>query len=105
MTEARPRVAGGGWGQEIDNLFRGRTGGFLIGILLIDTMETWWIGETVSMLHALIFVGIAYVLNLAFVTVMGFRGRTPGARYSLTEALEATGLAVIAGAVTLTLLN
>lgn len=94
-----------GWSREIDDLLRGLTGGFLVGIPLIYTMETWWIGETVSMPRAIAFVVIAYAINLAFVTVTGFRGRTPGARHPLTEALEATGLAVIASAVTLTLLN
>jgi putative integral membrane protein (TIGR02587 family) len=104
MEMTGPRAEGGGWGREIDDLLRGLTGGFLVGIPLIYTMETWWIGETVSMPRALAFVGCAYAVNLAFVTVMGFRGRAPGAGHPLTEALEATGLAVVAAAATLALL-
>lgn len=68
-------------------------------------METWWIGETVSMPRALAFIGLAYLLNLAFVSVTGFRGRKAGSRHPLTEALEATGMAVIAAVVLLTLLH
>ena len=98
-------VGRGAWGQEIDDLLRGLAGGFLVGIPLIYTMETWWIGETVSMPRALVFVAVAYALNLAFVTATGFRGRAPGSRHPLTEALEATGLAAIVAAVTLALLN
>ncbi|MCC6790582.1 MAG: DUF2391 family protein, partial [Thermomicrobiales bacterium] len=96
---------GGGWEQETDDLLRGLTGGFLVGIPLIYTMETWWIGETVSMPRAIAFVAVAYVINLAFVTVTGFRGRAPGARHPVTEAIESTGLAVVAATVTLALLN
>ena len=99
------RLRGGGWQQEFDNLLRGLTGGFLVGIPLIYTMETWWIGETVSMPRALAFVAIAYVVTLGFVTVTGFRGQRPGSRHPATEALEATGLAVVVALVTLALLH
>lgn len=104
MGQAEP-IASGTWGREIEDLLRGLAGGFLVGIPLIYTMETWWIGETVSMPRALAFVAVAYALNLALVTVTGFRGRVPGSRHPLTEALEATGLAAVAATVSLTLLN
>jgi putative integral membrane protein (TIGR02587 family) len=99
------RLREGGWQQELNNLLRGLTGGFLVGIPLIYTMEAWWIGETVSMPHALGFVAVAYIVNLGFVTVTGFRGQRPGSRHAATEALEATGLAVTVALVTLALLH
>src|SRR3712207_6092555 len=64
-TQARGQV--GPWRRELNDLLRGMTGGFLIGIPLLYTMETWWIGETISPLHALLFLAVAYVVNLGFV--------------------------------------
>lgn len=93
------------WSQEIDSLLRGLTGGFLIGIPLIYTMETWWIGETISIPGALLFVAISYLVALALVTVTGFRGTQPGASHPVTEALETIGLAILATAGVLALLN
>jgi putative integral membrane protein (TIGR02587 family) len=94
-----------GWGDEVDGLLRGLTGGFLVGIPLIYTMETWWIGETISMPRALLFLVLAYALNLAFVAFAGFRAGEAGSRRPLGDALEATALAIVATAVTLALLG
>ena len=107
VAMARPRQGrqDGPWAREIDDLLRGVSGGFLVGIPLLYTMETWWIGESISMRRALAFVLLTYVINLGFVTVMGFRGRRPGARHPLTEAVEATAVAVLATTATLALLN
>ena len=68
-------------------------------------METWWIGETSSMPHALAFLGLAYALNFGIVAFAGFRGREAGARCPFGDALEATALAVVTSAVTLSLLH
>jgi len=105
MSDKGLEIQSGMWGQEFDNLLRGLTGGYLVGIPLIYTMETWWIGETVSMPHALLFVAIAYLVSLSFVAVTGFRGTVPGARHPLTEALESIALAVLATTVLLALLG
>ncbi|MDQ2683775.1 MAG: TIGR02587 family membrane protein [Chloroflexota bacterium] len=94
-----------GWEEEVDDLLRGLSGGFLLGIPLIYTMETWWLGETISMPRAIGFIGIAYLLNLAFVSVMGFRGNVPGSRHPAADALEATALAIVAASTILTLLH
>lgn len=93
-----------GWREEIDGLLRGLTGGFLIGVPLIFTMETWQLGESVSMPRAIAFLCTAYLLNVAFVAVTGFRDRVPGARHPTTEALEATAIAIVAASVILILL-
>src|SRR6187549_2644577 len=93
------------WGEELDGLQRGLTGGFLVGIPLIYTMETWWIGESVSMPRAIIFVALAYVINLAFVAFTGFHRQEAGSRRPFGDALEATAIAIVATAVTLLLLH
>lgn len=95
----------GGWGEELDGLQRGLTGGFLVGIPLIYTMETWWIGQSISMPRALLFVALAYLINLAFVAFAGFRRQEAGARRPFGDALVATAVAMVATAITLMLLN
>jgi putative integral membrane protein (TIGR02587 family) len=96
------------WRREVDDLLRGLTGGFLIGVPLLYTMETWWIGETISPLRALVFLAVAYGLNLGFVAWAGFRRREAGPADHLravADALDATALAIVAAAATLVLLH
>ena len=94
----------GPWARETDALLRGLTGGFIVGIPLLYTMETWWLGQTVTMARALVFLAVAYGLNLAFVAFAGFRRGEAGSVRPLTDALEATALAILAAAATLALL-
>lgn len=68
-------------------------------------METWWIGQTISMPQALLFLSFAYVVNLGFVAFTGFRRHEPGSIHRFGDALEATALAAVAAAVTLILLH
>jgi putative integral membrane protein (TIGR02587 family) len=98
-------VRASGWGEELDGLQRGLTGGFLIGIPLIYTMETWWIGESISMPRAVLFVALAYLINLAFVAFAGFHRQERGSHRPFSDALVATSVAIVATAVTLLLLN
>jgi putative integral membrane protein (TIGR02587 family) len=93
------------WAQETDDLLRGLTGGFLLGTPLVYTMETWFIGQSVSMPHALLFLALSYGINLGFVTFAGFRQEAAGSQRPLTDALEATSLAIVAATVTLALLH
>jgi putative integral membrane protein (TIGR02587 family) len=105
VADGRTAEADGIWARETDDLLRGLTGGFLIGVPLLYTMETWWLGQTISMPRALLFLAIAYALNLGFVSYFGFRKGEPGSLHRFGDALEATALAVVASAVTLTLLH
>ena len=93
------------WRREAEDLLRALAGGFLIGIPLLYTMETWWIGETISPLRALLFLAVAYALNLGFVSWAGFRRREHGSHHPFGDALEATALAIVAAAITLLLLH
>ena len=95
----------GPWRREVNDLLRGMTGGFLIGTPLLYTMETWWIGETIPPLRALLFLAVAYVVNLGFVAWSGFRRQEEGWLERCADALEATALAVVAAGITLTLLH
>jgi uncharacterized membrane protein len=95
----------GGWQGELDGVLRGLTGGFLIGIPLIYTMETWQAGETISPVAALVFLACSYALNVGFVAFAGFHRDEPGSVRPAGDALEATALAIVAAAVSLALLR
>ncbi len=55
--------------------------------------------------RALVFLAVAAVLNLGFVTYFGFRRQEAGSLHQIGDALEATALAVVAAAVILVLLH
>ena len=93
------------WEQELEDLLRGLSGGFLIGVPLIYTMETWWIGKTATVVHTLAFLAIAYLVNLLFIIFAGFRRQEIGSSRPFADAAEATALALLASAVTLALLD
>lgn len=95
----------GGWRGELDGVLRGLTGGFLIGIPLLYTMETWQAGQTISPAKSLVFLVCAFGLNLGFVTFAGFHREEPGSLRPVGDALEATALAIVAAAGTLALLH
>lgn len=61
------------WHDELDDVIRGVSGGFLFGIPLLYTMEVWWIGSSVSMLR----VAMAIVLTFGIVFILN---RTEGFR-------------------------
>ena len=102
-TEHERRLAA--WANEARDLLRGITGGFLLGVPLLYTMESWWIGQTISMPRALLFLLVAYLLNLGFGTYFGFHRQEPGSAHEFGDAVEATALALVAAGVTLVLLH
>lgn len=101
----RERQPAAAWASEARDLIRGLTGGFLLGVPLLYTMESWWIGQTIAMPRALLFLLVAYLLNLGFGTYFGFRRQEPGSSHEFGDALEATALALVASGVTLVLLH
>lgn len=91
----RPRP-GREWSDEIDDAVRGLASGFLIGIPVVFTVDSWWLGDRAGPLDALVLLGFSYVLTLAAVYWIGFRrGLRRGWQY-LGDALEALALATLA---------
>lgn len=107
MAAAAHIARGDQWRQEGNDLLRGLTSSFLLGIPLIYTMETWWIGQVVSMPRVLVFIALTYVANLGFVFFTGFRRGDEGDVHAIRpfgDALETTALAILAATITLILL-
>ena len=108
MTDSPTRAAGhNDWRREGNDLLRGVTSSFLIGIPLIYTMETWWIGQIVTMPRVLVFIALTYVANLRFVFFTGFRRDGQHGKHAARpfgDALETTALAIVAATITLVLI-
>jgi putative integral membrane protein (TIGR02587 family) len=91
----RPRL-GREWSDEFDDAVRGLASGFLIGIPVVFTVDSWWLGDQNEPLDSLTLLAAAYVLTLAAVYWIGFRrGLRRGWQY-LGDAIEALALAVLA---------
>ncbi|MGH2614402.1 MAG: DUF2391 family protein, partial [Thermomicrobiales bacterium] len=91
----RPRP-GREWSDELDDAVRGLASGFLIGIPVVFTVDSWWLGDQIGPLDALILVGFSYVLTLAAVYWIGFHRGLRRAWQHLGDALEALALAILA---------
>jgi putative integral membrane protein (TIGR02587 family) len=92
--------------RELDDFAHGAAGGFLFGVPLLYTMELWFIGLQVSMLHAMVLLGISLTLSLGFVLTIGFRQEQPlRVREAVTEAIDALGIAIVVTVTSLVMLG
>jgi putative integral membrane protein (TIGR02587 family) len=83
------------WADELDDAVRGLASGFLIGIPVVFTVDSWWLGEQGTPLDSLALLGFSYLLTLALVHWSGFRrGLRRGWQY-FADALEALALATL----------
>jgi putative integral membrane protein (TIGR02587 family) len=91
----RPRL-GREWSDEFDDAVRGLASGFLIGIPVVFTVDSWWLGDQNEPLDSLMLLAASYVLTLAAIYWIGFRrGLRRGWQY-LGDAVEALALAMLA---------
>lgn len=75
------------WQTEIQELISGASGGFLLGIPLLYTMEVWFIGSYVQPPVVLGILGVTFIIVLLLNQIEGFR---PETRATLTEAIAET---------------
>jgi len=94
------------WANELDDLIRGASGGFLFGVPLLYTMEVWQIGSSVSMLRVLLALVLTFAIVLMLNQTAGFRKT---GNLSLEDAamdtVEALAIGTICAGVTLILLR
>jgi putative integral membrane protein (TIGR02587 family) len=92
------------WAKELDDLIRAFSGAFLFGTPLLWTMEMWWIGTFVELWKLLIFLVLAFAVNVHLTYFAGFKEqRTFHA--SLTQAVEAVAVGVVTSVIVLLVLN
>lgn len=92
------------WAKELDDLIRAFSGAFLFGTPLLWTMEMWWIGTYVEPWKLLVFLALAFVVNVHLTYFAGFKEQRT-VHTSLTQAVEAVAVGIVASVIVLLILN
>jgi putative integral membrane protein (TIGR02587 family) len=91
----RPRP-GREWSDEFDDAVRGLASGFLVGIPVVFTVDSWWLGDQNEPLDSLKLLAFSYLLTLVAVYWIGFRRGLRRGWQVFGDAIEALALAVLA---------
>ncbi|MBW4552175.1 MAG: TIGR02587 family membrane protein [Aphanocapsa sp. GSE-SYN-MK-11-07L] len=84
------------WQQELNDLVRGASGGFLFGIPLIYTMEVWWIGSYAEPPMMLGLLGVTYIAVFLLNRTDGFRQGTDDPPITTAvDSVEAIAIGIV----------
>ncbi|ELR97871.1 TIGR02587 family membrane protein [Gloeocapsa sp. PCC 73106] len=101
-----PHSARKAWKNEIRDLIRGASGGFLFGIPLLYTMEVWWIGSFAEPSHMLVSLLTNFVVVFLLIRTEGFRRTVNGNLLdALMDTVETWAIGAICTALVLFLLR
>ena len=106
-TRRKPRhAARTAFRNEIRDLIRGASSGFLFGIPLLYTMEVWWIGSFADPLQMLISLLTNFVVVFLLIRTEGFRGTVNTKLLdALMDSIETLAIGVVCTALVLVLLR
>jgi len=94
------------WTEELNDLLRAASGGFLFGIPLLYTVEVWWIGSSISPPWMLLALSITFVVVYLLNQSEGFRRSLEvRPREALMETIEALGIGLVCAFLALVLLQ
>lgn len=94
------------WGAVLTNELRGLTGGMVLGIPVLFTMEAWWVGRAAAPWQALVALAVAAVPVFLLSRTAGFHGsKTTSLSDAFLDTVEALALALVACAGVLLLLR
>jgi putative integral membrane protein (TIGR02587 family) len=102
--EARREAWRRPWKSELDDLARAVSGAFVFGTPLLFTMEMWWIGTYTEMWRLLIFLALAFAVNVMLAVMSGFKEGNSWDD-ALQQALEAVALGTVASTIMLVVLG
>lgn len=83
------------WSDQMDDAVRGLASGLLVGIPVVFTVDSWWLGDQTTPLDSLFLLALSYVLTLATVYWIGFRRGVRRGWEHWADALEALALAIL----------
>jgi putative integral membrane protein (TIGR02587 family) len=106
FAHARPEHAADRWGlrREVRDLLVAVTGGAIVGMPLLYTMEMWLHGMLLGPAHQLVLLFGILVVNLLFSIVSGFRHEY-GVKSALLESVTAVGIGLVFSALILWLVG
>ncbi|GAB4376970.1 MAG: TIGR02587 family membrane protein [Elainellaceae cyanobacterium] len=94
------------WKQELEDLIRGASGGFLFGIPLLYTMETWWIGSYIEPPLMLVTIVVTFLIVFFLNRTDGFRQLKPDRPIqAMMDSVEAVAIGVLCVTFVLVLLR
>jgi putative integral membrane protein (TIGR02587 family) len=96
----------GSWRDEIQDLLRAASGGFIFAVPLLYTMEMWEIGVTAALWQLLLFLGVALAMNLGLAHSRsgGFKEETDWFS-TIEQAVDTIAVGIIGGGLVLLVLN
>ena len=95
-----------GWRDELSDILRAVSGGFIFATPLLYTMEMWWIGTTAELWKLLLFLGLASLISLGLARTRtgGFKEQTD--RFATIEqAVDGVAVGIVGAIVVLAVLN
>lgn len=94
------------WKNEVQDLIRGASGGFLFGIPLLYTMEVWWIGSYTEPPLMLGILAATFIVVFWLNRTDGFRQLSPDRPVeALMDSVEALAIGILCVTVILILLR
>ena len=106
FARIRTRADAGMWGRELEDLVRAASGGMLVGIPLLYTMEVWWIGSSTGPARMLAVLLFSFVPVLLLTRTSGFRSsKDVRLADAALDSVDAVALGVVCVAVILVLLR
>jgi putative integral membrane protein (TIGR02587 family) len=94
------------WSNELNDIIRGASGGFLFGIPLLYTMEVWWIGSSTKPAQMSIAILTTFLVVFLLTRTEGFRKtKDIGWRKAAIDTVEAIAIGIVCAAVILFLLR
>ena len=96
----------GSWRDEFRDLLRAASGGFIFAVPLLYTMEMWEIGVTAELWKLLLFLGVAFAINLGLAHSHngGFKEETDWFA-TIEQAVDTLAVGLVGGAIVLLVLN
>lgn len=94
------------WKNELNDIIRGASGGFLFGIPLLYTMEVWWIGSHTEPAQMLGAIATTFAVVFLLIRTEGFRKtKDIGWRDAVKDSVEAIAIGIVGAAFVLFLLQ
>ncbi|HSF76087.1 MAG TPA: TIGR02587 family membrane protein [Microcoleus sp.] len=94
------------WSNELNDIIRGASGGFLFGIPLLYTMEVWWIGSHTKPAEMSIAIATTFIVVFLLTRTEGFR-KTKDIRWldAAIDTVKAIAIGIFCAAFVLFLLR
>jgi putative integral membrane protein (TIGR02587 family) len=84
------------WSNELNDIIRGASGGFLFGTPLLYTMEVWWIGSYTKPAEMSIAIATTFIVVFLLTRTEGFR-KTKDIRWrdAAIDTVEAIAIGIV----------